>query len=97
MYEMFEEFIMPEVIALIPVLYLLGTAIKSSNISNKHIPWMLGAISVVLCLLFIVATSEINGWKETLMAIYSGVTQGILCAGASVYANQIVKQIGKDE
>ena len=97
MYEMFEEFIMPEVIALIPVLYLIGTAIKSSNISDKHIPWMLGAISVVLCLLFIVATSEINGWKETLMAIYSGVTQGILCAGASVYANQIVKQIGKDE
>ena len=97
MYEMLEEFIMPEVIALIPVLYLLGNAIKASKISDKHIPWMLGAISVFLCLLFIAATSEINGWKEVLMAIYSGVTQGILCAGASVYANQIVKQIGKYE
>ena len=96
MYEMLKEFIMPEIIALIPVLYLIGTALKASKIADKHIPWILGAISVFLCLLFIAATSEINGWKEVLMAIYSGVTQGVLCAGGSVYANQLVKQASKE-
>lgn len=97
MYEMLNEFIMPELLILIPVLYLFGSALKKSAVKDKYIPWMLGFASVVLCLTFIAATSEINGWKEVLMAIFSGFTQGVLCAGASVYVNQLVKQANKDE
>ncbi len=97
MYEMLNEFIKPELLVLIPVLYLLGTALKKSQIADKHIPWILGAISVVLSLMFIASTSVINGWQEALMAVFSGLTQGVLCAGASVYVNQIVKQSGKSE
>ena len=97
MYEMLKEFIKPELIVLIPVLYLVGVNLKRSEILDKHIPWMLGAFSVVLCFLFIMATSYIGGWKEALMAIFSSITQGILCAGASVYVNQLVKQASKSE
>ncbi len=97
MYEMLKEFIKPELLVLIPVLYLCGNGFKKSQIADKHIPMLLGVISVILSFLFIVATSTINGWQEALMIAFSGLTQGILCAGASVYVNQIIKQSGKSE
>ena len=97
MYEMLKEFIKPELLITIPVLYLYGMALKKSQVADKHIPWLLGVVSIILCFLFIGATSVINGWKEILMATFSGITQGALCAGASVYINQIIKQSGKSE
>jgi hypothetical protein len=97
MYEMLKEFIKPELLVLIPVLYLFGVALKKSQIADKHIPWLLGVVSIILSLLLIVSTSIINGWQEAFLSIFSGITQGVLCAGASVYVNQIVKQIGKSE
>lgn len=97
MYEMIKEFIKPELLILIPVLYMVGIALKKSQISDKHIPWILGVSSVVLSFLFILATSEVNGWESALISVFTGITQGILCAGASVYVNQIVKQTSKDE
>ena len=97
MYEMLKEFVKPELLIMIPVLYLIGMALKNSQIENKHIPWILGVVSVILSLLFVVSTSVINGWQETLMIIFTSTTQGILCAGASVYVNQLVKQSGKGE
>lgn len=97
MYEMLKEFIKPELLILIPVLYLLGSGLKKTDVADKHIPWMLGLTSVVMCFVFVLSTSVVDGWKETLMAIFSGFTQGILCAGASVYVNQIIKQAGKNE
>jgi hypothetical protein len=97
MYEMLKEFIKPEMLVLIPVLYIIGIGLKKSLIADKHIPWALGVISVCLCTMFIAATSNINGWQGAIMVIFSGMTQGVLCAGASVYVNQIVKQSIKDE
>lgn len=97
MYEMLKEFIKPELLILIPVLYLIGASLKKSQVADKHIPWVLGVASCFLCSLFIAATSTINGWREVFMAVFSGLTQGVLCAGASVYVNQIVKQSGKSE
>lgn len=97
MYEMLKEFIKPELLVLIPVLYLYGIALKKSQVADKNIPMILGITSMILCFLFIAATSTINGVKEILMAVFLGITQGVLCAGASVYVNQIIKQAGKDE
>ena len=97
MYEMLKEFIKPELVVLIPVLYIIGMALKNSQMADKHIPMLLGAVSVILSFLFIGATEAISGWKEILMALFSGFTQGVLCAGASVYVNQIIKQSGKIE
>lgn len=97
MYEMLIEFIKPELIVLIPVLYLIGIALKKSLIADKNIPSILGMTAVVLSLLFVLATSVIGSWQEAIMAVFLGLTQGILCAGASVYFNQLVKQSKKDE
>ena len=97
MYELIKEFIKPELVVLIPVLYLLGVALKKSQTADKHIPWVLGVVSVGLSLLFIMSTSDVSGWKEALMVVFLSVTQGVLCAGASVYVNQLIKQSGKSE
>jgi ABC-type multidrug transport system permease subunit len=56
---MIKEFIKPELLVMIPVMYLFGTALKKSQISDKHIPWILGTASIILSLLFVVATSLI--------------------------------------
>jgi putative effector of murein hydrolase len=97
MYDLLKEFIKPELLVLIPVLYLYGVGLKKSQVADKYIPILLGIASVVLSFLWIVATSVLNGWQEVLMAIFLGITQGVLCAGASVYVNQIFKQSGKEE
>ena len=97
MYEMLEGFIKPELLILIPVLYLFGMALKKSQMADRYIPLILGAISIALSFLYIGATTSISGTQEVFMMIFTASTQGILCAGASVYVNQIVKQLSKDE
>ena len=92
LFEVFKEFIKPELLILIPVLYLIGIGIKKSEVKNKFIPLMLGIVAVILSGLYVFATSEITGAKEIAMAIFVALTQGILTEEASVYFNQLYKQ-----
>ena len=93
----FQEYIKPELLILIPVLYLIGIAVKKSNIADKFIPWVLGGVSVVLCGIWIFANCPCETSADIATAIFTALTQGVLIAGASVYINQLVKQTGKDE
>lgn len=92
------EYIKPELILIIPVCYLIGYAIKNSEMGvDKWIPFILGGVSIVLCTLYILATSPISNYQEVLMAIFVSITQGVLTAGCSVYINQLIKQYNKVE
>jgi hypothetical protein len=91
------EYIKPELLVLVPVLYLIGTAVKKSTVADKFIPWILGGVSVALSALWIIATCSIARPADIALAIFTAITQGILLAGASVYVNQLVKQTGKGE
>ena len=93
----YQDYIKPELLILIPVLYLIGIAIKKSNIADKLIPLILGGISILLSGLYLFATEDISGSKAIATALFTAITQGILIAGASVYANELVKQTRKDE
>lgn len=93
----FQNYIKPELLILIPVLYLIGIAIKKSQIADKLIPLLLGAIGVLLSGVYIFATEDISGTQSIMTAIFTAFTQGVLCAGASVYADQIVKQVRKKD
>ena len=42
LFEAFKEFIKPELLILIPVLYLIGIGMKKSEIKDKFIPLLLG-------------------------------------------------------
>ena len=91
------EYIKPELLVLIPVLYLIGVAVKKSKIADKFIPWILGGVSVALSALWIVATSYPANVADVALAVFTAITQGVLLAGASVYVNQLVKQTGKEK
>jgi hypothetical protein len=89
----FLEYIKPELMILVPVLYLLGLGIKKTTlIQDKLIPVVLGLSGVVLSIIYVLATADLSGGKNIAMAIFTGLTQGILVSGTSVYANQIFKQ-----
>ena len=92
------NYIKPELLVLIPVLYFLGTGLKRSDaVLDKHIPLLLGAAGVALALLWVLASSDMAGAQDILQAVFAAVTQGVLCAGCSVYVDQLGKQHGKDE
>jgi hypothetical protein len=96
MFDVFKEFIKPELLVLIPVLYIIGVGLKKTSVlKDKLIPIALGTISILLTGLYIFATTDIAGAKDIVMAIFTAFTQGVLLAGASVYANQIYKQLQK--
>lgn len=93
----YQDFILPELLVLIPVLYLVGVGLKKSTVADKWIPAMLGGLGVVLSALYVLATADIQSTQDIAVATFTAVTQGVLVAGASVYANQVVKQASKDE
>ncbi len=93
----FHEYIKTELLILIPVLYIIGIVLKNSSLDNKWIPLALGAISIVLSTIWVVSTSDMVTYKEIGTAIFTGITQGVLIAGASVYANQIYVQSKKSK
>jgi hypothetical protein len=89
------NFIKPELLVLVPVLYFIGLGIKKSSIPNKNIPLFLGIISIFLSTLWVFSTSEINNWQDIANAAFVSITQGILAAGTAVYANQLYIQLKK--
>lgn len=92
-----QEYIKPELLILIPVLYLIGVAVKKSNIADKFIPWILGGVSVALSAIWVFANGTILSGADVAMATFTSITQGVLIAGASVYINQLVKQTGRKD
>lgn len=70
LFEAFKEFIKPELLILIPVLYLIGIGMKKSEVKDKFIPLLLGIVAVILSGLYVFATSEITGAKKIAMAIF---------------------------
>ena len=92
----FQEYISPELLILIPVLYLLAEGLKKAGMKHKYIPLVLGGIGIVCAGVYTFAQTSINGSQELATALFTAFTQGILAAGASVYVNQIVKQAGKE-
>lgn len=92
------EYIRPELLILIPVLYFVGLGLKNAEaVPDKHIPIILGIFGIFLASLYVVATSAFTSWQSGVMSVFVAATQGILAAGCSVYINQVGKQEGKDE
>lgn len=92
------NYVKPELIVVAVVLYFLGEGIKQSQtIKNKYIPLINGAVGIVLCGIYVFATSSCQTEQEIAMAAFTAITQGILVAGLSTYADQIIKQSRKTE
>lgn len=96
--EQIMNYIKPELIVVAVVLYFIGMWLKKAQaVKDKYIPLILGGIGIILCAIWVLATSTIGTGQEIAMAVFTAIVQGILVAGVSTYINQIVKQAGKEE
>ena len=92
------NYVKPELIIVAIVLYFLGLGVKQSQtIKDKFIPLVNGAVGIILCGIYVLATSRCQTGQEIAMAIFTAITQGVLVAGLSTYVNQIIKQSNKTE
>jgi len=87
------QYIQPELLILVPVLYLIGMGIKRYGSDDRVIPLVLGLMGMLLACLY--GLSTMTAGSSVAMVLYTGIVQGILCAGACTYANQIWKQAHK--
>ena len=93
----FMTYIEPELYITVPTLYVLGLMIKKSAINDKYIPLILGAMGIVLATAYKITAYVPTDFVQFMKILFAGVTQGILCAAGSVYANNIVQQLKEDE
>lgn len=92
------EYVKPELVIVAVALYILGMFLKQTTmVLDKYIPVILGIVGIVLCAIWVFATTSVSSPQDIALAIFTAVIQGILVAGASTYVNQIVKQSGKEE
>lgn len=87
------EYLDSELIIIVPVLYILGIFIKKSVIDDRWIPIILGCMGITLATVSKFALHSPDSISDFADIIYGGITQGILCAASSVYANNIIKQM----
>lgn len=96
--EQIMNYVKPELIVVAVVLYFIGTGLKQAQaVKDKYIPLILGGTGIVLCAIWVLATSSLGTGQDIAMAVFTAIVQGILVAGLSTYINQIVKQANKSE
>ena len=77
------QYVTENALVLIPVLYVIGSILKGiEKIKDKYIPIILLPMGIALAI-------AIGG------ASVDAVIQGILVTGATVYGNQLIKQMSK--
>lgn len=96
--EFLMSYIKPELIIVSIALYFVGIWIKgTASIKDKWIPLILGGLGIVLCTLWVMATTTIGSGQALIMSIFTAIIQGILVAALSTYVNQLIKQAAKTE
>ncbi len=96
MLDSLKEYIRPELLSIVPVLYLCGMWMKqSTRIKDEKIPVLLGAAGIILSSIYTLSVTSVSDYKGVLSALFVSLTQGILCAGAAVYWHQLVHQTAK--
>ena len=86
------NYVSAELSILVPVLYAIGIFIKNSSIKNWKIPFILGAMGIVLSFAYLVSKDWPSNGAHWFGLVFSSITQGILAAASSVYANNLYKQ-----
>lgn len=96
--EQIMNYVKPELIVVAVVLYFIGMGLKQAQaVKDKYIPLILGGAGILLCAVWVLATSPLGTGQDIAMAVFTAIVQGILVAGLSTYINQVVKQAGKAE
>lgn len=84
-FETIKEFIDPQLLIVVPMLWGIGMAVKKSTIKNKFIPLILLACSCGVVMLHLTSANMILDSVALSACIFAGITQGSviwLCAWA---------------
>jgi hypothetical protein len=93
----FLQYIDPKIFVLAIALYGIGLILKRSEVKDKLIPVILLVIGIVLAILWVLAMGmPFADGAALIMAIWTGIIQGILCACAAVFVSQLLIQAGKE-
>lgn len=93
MMEDFSSYISPELLVLVPALFLVGMAIKKFGSDDRVIPLVLGLLGMMLACLYGFATMKAG--DTVAMTLFTGILQGIFCAAGAVYVHQNYRQLTK--
>lgn len=97
MFDILKQFIFPELLVLVPALYVLGYALKRAQpVPDKYIPALLGAAGVLIAAVYMLSITSAVGVQTIANMIFAAIVQGLLCAGGAVFANQLIKQAKKE-
>ena len=88
---MLEQYILPEIMILIPVLIIIGMMFKKATcIQDWTIPILLAVVGILLAVVTIGAK---DGYTSE--SIVTGIIQGVLATGMAVYVHQLSIQTGR--
>ena len=87
----FMEYVNVELVVLVAALYALGCMLKQTKaVKDNYIPLILTGAGVVLSCLYVFSAEGFTG-----LNVFTGIVQGVICAAAAVYTNQLIKQSSK--
>lgn len=92
---MITEYTKPELVVLVPVLYIISVILEKSKVSSVIIPYVVGGVSILLAGIYTIANAPSYSVSTVLLSIFISITQGVLYAGASLYIDNIAVKIPK--
>lgn len=91
------EYMKSELLILLPVLYVAARILHNTNMNEKKLPFVLLAISIVMCACYVFGTSQTQTLQEILMALFTSIVQGVLLCGTSIYGGIIFQIMGQQK
>lgn len=85
------DYIRPELLFVAVICYFVGMLLKKSKLKDNYIPLIIGGVGIIIGIVY---CGLLEGWSFN--GVVTGAVQGLLCAGASTYINQVIKQLAKN-
>ncbi len=74
--EIIKEFIDPQLIIIVPMLWGIGMALKQSRIENRFIPVLLLICSCAVVILHLFSRNPLTDFQLAAACLFAGITQG---------------------
>ena len=88
MMQALQEYIKPELLVLVPLMFGLGAALKADKrFPSANIPYTLAVAGMALAALYGAATAQLDGWQSVALAVFTAIVQGGLCALCLLYTS----------
>ena len=74
--DMIQQFIDPQLLIVVPMLWGIGMAVKKSTIENRFIPAVLMVCSCMVVMIHLVSTNRLADRQAVAACVFAGISQG---------------------